>query len=192
MLSENAPKEIPSDISEHRKNKIVSARSDDAKRVLTAAAEVLKAGFCAFGVEEKNVSYGVFENGKPYALSHPDIHFSLSHSENMAVAVFSDSPVGVDCERADREVPTELVRRFFSDEEVENYKNDPLLLWVIGESISKLSGEGVFARIKRTRVPLFDKDTAVSDGAFFEKLIIENNLIIVVSEKQEKAEIISV
>ena len=74
MLIDDVPSEIPSDISGYRKEKILSARHEKGKKLMTAAAIVLKAGFSAFGVAEKDVIYETYENGKPYALSHPDIH----------------------------------------------------------------------------------------------------------------------
>ncbi len=191
MSVSDVPYEMPTDISEHRKNKIISARSETAKRVLTAAALVLKAGFACFGIDEKNVKYATLENGKPYALSHPEIHFSLSHSETMAIAAFSDSPVGVDCERADREVPFELIKRFFPNE-ADEYKENTLLLWVAGESLSKLNGNGVFDVKKRTRIPAFEENKAKSDKITLEKFIIEDNLTVISTEKLEKAEIIKV
>lgn len=191
MSVNDAPCELPTDISEYRKNKIVSARSETAKRVLTAAALVLKAGFASLGIEEKDVSYATLENGKPYVLSHPEIHFSLSHSETMALAAFSDSPVGVDCERMDRGVPYELVKRFFP-QEADEYKENTLLLWVAGESLSKLSGNGVFDAKNRTRIPPFEENKTKSGSITLEKYIIEDNLVVVSTERYETAEIIKV
>lgn len=191
MSVSDAPYEIPTDISEYRKNKIISARSEKAKRVLTAAALVLKAGFDSFGVSEKDVAYMTLENGKPYALSHPEIHFSLSHSETMAVAAFSDSPVGIDCERVNREIPPLLLKRFFP-REAEDYKDEPLLLWVAGESLTKLSGEGIFGAKSRTSIPVFEENKAKFDKITLEKIIIEDNLTVVSTEKYEKAEIMKV
>ena len=191
MSVADVPCELPTDISEYRKNKIVSARSETAKRVLTAAALVLKAGFASLGIEEKDVSYATLENGKPYVLSYPEIHFSLSHSETMALAAFSDSPVGVDCERVDREVPYELVKRFFP-KEADEYKENTLLLWVAGESLSKLIGNGIFDTKNCTRIPAFEENKVKSGEITLEKFIIEDNLAVLSTERYEKAEIIKV
>ena len=191
MSVADVPCEMPTDISEYRKNKIVSARSETAKRVLTAAALVLKAGFASLGIEEKDVSYATLENGKPYFLSYPEIHFSLSHSETMALAAFSDSPVGVDCERGSREVPHELVKRFFQ-KEADEYKENTLLLWVAGESLSKLSGNGIFDTKNRTRIPPFEENKVKAGEITLEKFIIEDNLAVVSTERYETAEIIKV
>ncbi len=191
MPIKDVPDGLPQDISEHRKNKILSARSGKAKKALTAAALVLKAGFASWGIEEKNVMYGAFENGKPYALSHPEIHFSLSHSETMAVAVFSDSAVGVDCERADREIPAELVRRFLHLPKNESVFA-PLLMWVCGESLTKLSGKGIFSVKKAPLLPGFEENIARRGDVTLEKFIIEDNLVVIATERYEKAEITSV
>lgn len=180
---------IPEDISEYRKRKIESAVRLDVKKALIAAAEVLKAGFAFFGVKEKEVVYAFLENGKPYALSHPEIHFSLSHSENMAVAAFSDAPVGVDCEKEGRRVSKKLIERFFSEDEVRRYKEEPLLLWVAAESASKLSGEGVFSE-KRTPVPSFFGERARGEGIFLTRLSFCGDLTVIASRSDETAEII--
>lgn len=182
---------VPSDISEYRKDKILSARRDEAKRLMTAAALVLKAGFASFGVNEKDIVYSTLENGKPFALSHPEIHFSLSHSETMAVAVFSDSPVGVDCERADREVPAELVRRFLHLPKNETVA-EPLLMWVAGESISKLSGLGILSDKAKSHISVFNGHVASCGDVTLEKFTLLDNLVVISTKSYEKAEIIGV
>ncbi len=48
-------------------------------------------------------------NGKPYFPNHRDIHFSLSHSRNVAVAVVASAPIGCDVEHiSDFELTPEL------------------------------------------------------------------------------------
>ena len=182
---------IPDGISEYRKNKILSAKNDGTKRIMTAAACVLKAGFSYLGIEEKDVRYEFGENGKPYALSHPEVFFSLSHSDSLAVAVFSDKEVGIDCEMTERRVSFDLIKRFFPNE-VELYKDDPLLLWVTAESLSKLTGEGVFDADKRTPNAQFSGDIARINGVTLEKFIIEDNLVVLSSKGEEEPEIINV
>ena len=191
MSVKDVPETIPSDISEYRKEKILSARRDEAKRLMTAAALVLKAGFASFGVQERDVVYSTCENGKPYALSHPDIYFSLSHSQTMAVAVFSDAPVGVDCERADRDVPAELVRRFLHLRKNETVA-EPLLMWVAGESVSKLSGLGILSDKAKSHISVFSGNVASCGDITLEKFMLSDNLVVVSTRSYEKAEIIGV
>ena len=184
-------REMPDGISDYRKNKILSAKSEKTKRIMTAAACVLKAGFSAFGIEEKDVRYGFGENGKPYALSHPEIFFSLSHSENLAVAVFSDREVGIDCERVERKVSPDLIKRFFPNE-AELYKDDPLLLWVASESLSKLSGIGIFSKKKKSFLPSFDGDIAKIGNITLKKMLVSDNLVVISTKKYENTEIMRI
>lgn len=181
---------LPDGISEYRKNKILRAKNADARRTLIAAAEVLKAGFASFGINEERVAYAFLENGKPYAPSYPEIHFSLSHSENIAVAAFSDRPVGVDCERAERHVSEALIERFLSEDEARRYKDEPLLLWVAAESVSKLSGDGIFGD-KRTPVPSFCGDTAEGEGFVLRRMSLCGNIAVLASETYDTVELLS-
>ncbi|MDO5141510.1 MAG: 4'-phosphopantetheinyl transferase superfamily protein [Eubacteriales bacterium] len=92
----------------------------------------------------------IAEGGKPYLVSEPGIHFSLSHSSDWAVCAVSDHPVGVDIERCApgrRDVAT----RFFHREEV-RYLNTLLpsarddafyKLWTLKESFVKSTGRGL-------------------------------------------------
>ncbi len=110
----------------------------------------------------------------------------------MAVAAFSDNPVGIDCETVGRKVSFDLVKRFLSSEEAEIYKNDTLLLWVASESIQKLSGDGIFRWNKRLFVPFFEGNTAVSGKITLEKFLINDNLVVFATEHYEKAKIIPI
>ena len=134
---------IPEVISEYRKNKILAANNEAEKIRMLCAAEVLRAGFESFGIAEEKVIYAFGENGKPFAQNHPEVKFSLSHTENFAVAAFSDGEVGIDCERSGRSVSERVQDRYFGKKEKLSFAQRPILLWTAKESISKLEGNGV-------------------------------------------------
>lgn len=78
------------------------------------------------------------EKGKPYFESGP--HFSVSHTGDVIVCVFSEDPVGVDCERV-RPIDMRVMRRFLSSDE-----SDPkaqTALWTRYESCGKRRGTGI-------------------------------------------------
>ncbi len=69
------------------------------------------------------VQFVLGPEGKP-GLVPPGYHFNLSHSgEMIMLAVNADYPVGIDVEKIDLHRPVdELVRRFFSAQEVASYQ----------------------------------------------------------------------
>ncbi len=92
---------------------------------------------------------------KPYLLSHPGIHFNISHSGEWVVIAFSGNPVGVDVEKV-RKVNLNVARRFFSDEEKTRLFNLPekgqldyfFDLWTLKESFLKAIGTGLTRPLK--------------------------------------------
>ena len=144
------------------------------------AANVLKVGFESFKITEKNVSYAFSENGKPYALSHPEIKFSLSHTENFAIAAFSDHEIGIDCESSDREIPARVLNKLFTKKETLSFECEPILLWTAKESVSKLTGCGVSGFNALPELEYFSEKTEIN-GIFLRKLNVGDFTVVVSS-----------
>ena len=161
--------EIPENISEYRKSRIEKANLAEEKTRMILASKVLKAGFESFGVSEKDVAYAFGENGKPYAESHPEIKFSLSHTENFAIAAFSDCEIGIDCEKNDRAVSDKVLNRYFPKKETLSFASSPILLWTAKESVSKLRGCGVSGFSELPELEYFT-ESAEFDGVFLKKM----------------------
>lgn len=96
------------------------------------------------------LALSIAEGGKPYLVSEPGVHFSLSHSADWAVCAISDHPVGVDIERCEPG-RRDVASRFFHKEEV-RYLNTLLpsarddafyKLWTLKESFVKSTGRGL-------------------------------------------------
>lgn len=79
------------------------------------------------------------EDGKPTLLDDPHVHFSLSHTGDFAAVAVSDGPVGVDIERADRELhsPSGLAARLGVPTE------RVLQEWTRVEAVLKAAGLGL-------------------------------------------------
>ena len=96
------------------------------------------------------LAISIVENGKPYLVAEPGIHFSLSHSGDWAVCAVSDHPVGVDIEwcNPDRR---DIASRFFHKDEVRFLNSLPFYqrtaafysLWTLKESFVKSTGRGL-------------------------------------------------
>ena len=94
-------------------------------------------------------SYGA--HGKPYLKDYPDVHFSLSHSGNMAVLALAGSEVGIDVQEK-REVSDKVAKRFYHEEEKKLLEctasaevKEALFyqLWTGKEAYIKYTGEGM-------------------------------------------------
>ena len=79
--------------------------------------------------------------GKPRFIDSP-LHFSLSHSGNLAAVLISDAPCGVDVEQLRPEVAARLHERCMSDAERAR-GCDFFELWTKKECIAKLDGRGL-------------------------------------------------
>ena len=102
--------------------------------------------------------------GKPF-LADQSLSFNLSHSGDWIVwAVSLQGEIGVDLEEIDPAVHWQRVAaRYFSEEEqgALEASEEPVRLfydlWAMKEAWVKSSGEGVFAAMKRCRLPLIDQ-----------------------------------
>lgn len=95
------------------------------------------------------------ERGKPY-FAAGGLHFSISHTKDHVFCCFSDRPVGIDAEEADRKLTERLAERFLSEPERLRWKNAPdrnqalLRLWILKEAQAKATGEGISYRMRET------------------------------------------
>ena len=95
------------------------------------------------------LSYG--EHGKPYFASHPNVHFSLSHTRGAVLLAVHDEPVGADIERL-RPVSGAMRTRFHAANDADFWR-----IWVQRESRCKR--EGLSAVTLRDReVPSFPNE----------------------------------
>lgn len=138
-------------LSRERQNKIRARHFEKDRIQALGAGLLLDYGLREYGLRECQVSMAYKKNGKPYLTDYADIHFNLSHSGNMVMAVFSDREAGCDVERL-QEARMRVARRFFSEREIEKMEaemsaaeRDRLFfrLWTLKESYLKVTGEGM-------------------------------------------------
>ena len=133
-----------------------------------------------------DLRFALEANGKPRLVSPPaEIHFNLSHSQDMAlIGVTTLAPLGVDIERL-REIPDSdaIAKRFFTAGEVEAYRALPdehrergfMNCWTRKESVIKATGAGLSMPLDSFEVSLDPRQPArmlkrpalVSDGGFW-------------------------
>lgn len=132
------------------------------KKLSLAAGILLEEGFNHLSLNSKEREVGYLEHGKPYLINRPDIHFNLSHSGDIAIAVFSKKEIGCDIEKI-KNYNESIVNRCFSSEEKdfilhsENKDEAFCRIWVMKESFLKATGLGIALKMNSISF-LIDKD----------------------------------
>lgn len=97
--------------------------------------------------------WAIAESGKPYLLEFPNIFFNISHCIGACACMFGNTPVGIDIQDC-RNFRLNQALRTCSEEEVQTITSSPepqlefCRIWSIKESVSKLTGEGIFRDIR--------------------------------------------
>ncbi len=135
-------------LSEFRREKVDRFRFRKDKNLSVGAGLLLNAGLSKYGLTEMEMQYGTYENGKPFFVNYPQLHFNLSHSGSKVTAVFSDHEVGCDIEQINGQ-NLKLAKRFFRDSEYQSIlcSAEPeqtfFRLWTLKESFMKVTGLGM-------------------------------------------------
>ncbi|MEG1572788.1 MAG: 4'-phosphopantetheinyl transferase superfamily protein [Bacteroidales bacterium] len=104
----------------------------------------------------ENLYFAKHAQGKPYLISHPHIHFNISHSFDYIAIALSDKPVGIDIEKIRTRNYKPILERYFAAEE-QNYifSLDPekqnasfIQLWTLKECFLKYKGCGIANNIE--------------------------------------------
>lgn len=138
-------------LSRSRREKVDSFLYRKDKKLSLGAGLLLRQGLAARGIDEREavLAYGV--HGKPCLPEYPDIYFNLSHSGEMAIAVFADSAVGCDVELVEC-ADMAIAEKFFSKNEYQylagfsdKRQQDEAFyrLWTLKESFVKATGAGL-------------------------------------------------
>ena len=179
------------ELSPYRGQKALLCKNPHARQCSLGASLALRQGLADLGYREKDMNYSENCYGKPSFADIPWLHFSLTHTENFAVAVFSDSPVGADCESIRRSISHSVLRRFFSESEVSAYYDHPIALWTLKESYSKFLGEPFAKCTHLINIPFFS-DYAECCGVFFHRVEIFGFSVAICTGKSDIPEYINV
>ena len=138
-------------LSDERRKKIDSYLFGRDRRLSLGAGILLDKGLSAYGLSEGEVSISSGKNGKPRLSRYPHIHFNLSHSGKMALAVFSSVDVGGDIEKVQK-ADLALAEEFFTKGEYDyiigqktkNKRDEAFYrIWMLKESFVKAVGSGL-------------------------------------------------
>lgn len=133
-------------------------RKNDAMTAITAHRLLCLSLKCSYNIEPLPEDWGAGEYGKPYLKSTDEVHFSISHSGNMAMCAVDDQPVGADIEII-RPFQAGLEKRIMSEAENSVFAQDPhkiqlfYKIWTLKESYLKYTGQGLGALGEITVIP---------------------------------------
>lgn len=171
------------ELSEQRRQQALRFRFEHGQRTCALAYLLLRRALREeFGIDEQPLfDYG--EHGKPVLVSHPDIHFNLSHCREAVACVVSRRPVGIDVESVSH-YKESVACYTMNDEELAMIKAAErpeaafIRLWTMKEARLKLTGEGITDDLK----------TALADSARYRFTTTErltHNYIYTVCEEKE-------
>ena len=128
----------------YRKEKIDAYKFQNGKYLSLGVGVLLREALMDLGIVSESepstyadlqITYN--ENGKPFLKDFPEIYFSLSHSEERAMCVVADTPVGCDVQFHENKSTAMIADKFYTDEE----KALPFYdVWALKESYIKAAG----------------------------------------------------
>ncbi|MCC5468315.1 4'-phosphopantetheinyl transferase superfamily protein [Pelosinus sp. Bkl1] len=98
-------------------------------------------------MKKKDIVIKKNKYGKPFLQYYPEFQFNISHSEELIVCAINNSQVGIDVEKVKDVDGIKLTKRFFSNEEYEEIRQEKIgffELWTLKESYIKAIGKGLF------------------------------------------------
>lgn len=113
------------------------------------------------GLSEKEMEYSFGKHGKPYFKNKPDLFFSISHSSNLVLVVFSDKEIGCDIQVV-KKVDSKIYDKVLTENEklvLEGIKDEVsrnkqfFIYWAIKEALVKKTGEGLSADLRKVSGP---------------------------------------
>lgn len=131
------------------------------------------------------IHYGYGPQGKPYLKDYPDVHFSLSHSGNIAVLAISDSEIGIDVQER-RGYQEKVMKRFYHKSEIAIIEaisdsaekvNCFYQMWTAKEAYIKFTGKGMGQDLRSFGVDLAN-ERILEEGreiAICKTIPMENN-----------------
>lgn len=155
-------------LSASEQEQVLSLGNEGAQRLRIAGRSLARELLAReLGCAPADVSIKRTENGKP-VMASGELHFSISHTDGLAVCAVDNAPVGVDAERRGRHVSEALMRRVASADELSLIGDDAQLflrLWTLKEAYVK-AVDGVLLTTQRVHFTTYDGLWLCSEEGF--------------------------
>lgn len=132
LQNEGIFNEYFSQMSSYRQEKINISRQKMDKIRSLGIGVLMDKYLQGRGLRERDMTYGVEKNGKPYFENQKGIFFNASHSGKYSVCTFSEAVVGCDIEMLEKR-NLRVAKRFFTENE-NKYIFETVGEGVLGES----------------------------------------------------------
>ena len=145
-----------------------------------------------FNIKYSEIQINKNEYGKPYIKEYPNIHFNISHCNNLIACSIDNYVNGIDVENI-REYDDYVANRICSLEELKNLLNTDnreklfFCIWTLKESLGKALGVGLNYCLKGTTFIIKDHHVYCSNNIFKYQIyeIFENYLLAVSYKSKE-------
>lgn len=163
-------------VSPERKAKADRLYFRKDRNLSLGAAALLSAGLREYGLTESEMVYDTGSSGKPFFLNAPDIHFSLSHSDDKVMVCFSGAELGCDIEKV-KDTDFKIAQRFFCRSEYDAIMENAeygrrretfFRLWTLKESFVKATGKGMSLAANAFEIDLSGDRVRVRDDTDME------------------------
>lgn len=135
-----------------RREKALSYKYDLDKYLCAKAFMLLKDGLSRDYEIKDEIQFSYNSNGKPFLISHPEIHFNLSHCRKSVACAISRTPIGIDTEEILYD--DDLAKFVLSEDDYKDViaSNNPAesftTAWTVKESYLKMLGWGILDNMK--------------------------------------------
>lgn len=154
----------------HKRAQLQSMRKQAAHVSLVGILLAKYAIHTKWNIPIDQIRFGIGSHGKPYVVGYEQVHFNISHSDNICICAVDDMPIGIDIQKMKPCRFDLITKRFFTQEEQERYilegKNQTAFyrMWTKRESVGKYLGVGFHYKPKddtsdwKTEYMLYQKD----------------------------------
>ena len=154
----------------HKREQLQSMRRQVANISLVGILLAKYAIHTIWNIPIDQIRFGICSHGKPYVIGYEQVHFNISHSDNICICAVDDMPIGIDIQKMKPCRFDFIAKRFFTQKEQERYimegKNQTAFyrMWTKRESVGKYLGVGFHYKTKddtsdwKTEYMLYQKD----------------------------------
>jgi len=167
-------------LSEQRIQKVKRIQSHTGKKASIAVYLLLRlALYENYGISEA-VEFEYEYQMKPKLKNYPNIHFSLSHSNNTAACAIAESEIGVDVQQV-REVTDKVAARVLTKRELSAYYKSVnkaeyfCEIWTVKESYIKKTGDGLTFELKKLYAANIKEIYTYKGHDYFCSICTQNN-----------------
>lgn len=174
------------EMSKSRKEDVLRLKNDSKRASKIAADHICRKAISEFcGIDTNEIVFEKGEFGKPFAAGL-DVHFSISHSQDLVICAVSEKEIGIDVEKI-RDIRLDAVKRFACETEIEYIADNTerfFEIWTLKEAYFKCIGTGLGSDIKKVSFCKNDNGFVCSENGFsITKLCLPDEYIGFVCEK---------